>query len=424
MNINFKKGKYLILFLFVSILMMPTAYAETENEKHMRLCIDKTVHEVANAYCSTSNSKPVFKISGTKNLSWVKNAADYRNVKIEKVNKGKCTEKELNAQVKNKQQNDSAKSTCTVGLNRVKSACEDRCETAMESCSGGTSAKKTTFCKNSCSENAFETKSCKMYSKGLEKIDQDACVKQCTNKGNVTTSDPGGPHTGATPTANNGNGNGLDMECKRVCANYDKYRAKGGKCVIDGVDDSEYLRTVMINAIVTGEGNNRIKVVGDCSKTCSSCVVSKITNAFKNTKNVSYKNKKGISYEEASSYAGAGCTSSCQKKYDGVFKIGQYCNNTLPGELKYTKEERETECETVAKNAIESIKKKHDIGDKTSSNDKDKPSYEKIDKVGCEMLSDELLELLADIYHLIRGVAIVAVVILGIMDFIKATASN
>lgn len=58
------------------------------------------------------------------------------------------------------------------------------------------------------------------------------------------------------------------------------------------------------------------------------------------------------------------------------------------------------------------------------SDEKDKPVYDLDLKAGCEMLSDDLLGLLADVYHLIRGAAIVLVVVLGVMDFIKATASN
>ncbi len=55
-----------------------------------------------------------------------------------------------------------------------------------------------------------------------------------------------------------------------------------------------------------------------------------------------------------------------------------------------------------------------------------KPLMTKLDPdaVGCKLFGDDLLDLLADIYHWIRGVAVAAVVILGIMDFIKAVVAN
>lgn len=46
------------------------------------------------------------------------------------------------------------------------------------------------------------------------------------------------------------------------------------------------------------------------------------------------------------------------------------------------------------------------------------------DAVGCKLFGDNLLVLLADIYHWIRGVCVAAVVILGVMDFIKAVVAN
>ena len=46
------------------------------------------------------------------------------------------------------------------------------------------------------------------------------------------------------------------------------------------------------------------------------------------------------------------------------------------------------------------------------------------DAVGCKLFGDNLLSLLADIYHWIRGAAVAAVVILGILDFIKAVVAN
>lgn len=46
------------------------------------------------------------------------------------------------------------------------------------------------------------------------------------------------------------------------------------------------------------------------------------------------------------------------------------------------------------------------------------------DAIGCKLFGDNLLDLLADIYHWVRGVAVAAVVILGIMDFIKAVVAN
>ncbi|MBS7020330.1 MAG: hypothetical protein KH135_00440 [Firmicutes bacterium] len=54
----------------------------------------------------------------------------------------------------------------------------------------------------------------------------------------------------------------------------------------------------------------------------------------------------------------------------------------------------------------------------------DKPTYKPNSTVGCEIISDDLLDFLAEIYHLIRGVAIVATIFLGILDFMKATASH
>ena len=46
------------------------------------------------------------------------------------------------------------------------------------------------------------------------------------------------------------------------------------------------------------------------------------------------------------------------------------------------------------------------------------------DAKGCKLFGDELLDLLAEIYHWIRGICIAAVVILGVTDFIKAFVVN
>lgn len=84
-----------------------------------------------------------------------------------------------------------------------------------------------------------------------------------------------------------------------------------------------------------------------------------------------------------------------------------YLPDTYRDILDYTEE--------VLENKVGKIKEYHK-----------KPLMTKLnpDAVGCKLFGDNLLSLLADIYHWIRGVAVAAVVILGILDFIKAVVAN
>lgn len=135
-------------------------------------------------------------------------------------------------------------------------------------------------------------------------------------------------------------------------------------------------------------------------------------------------------YKEEESWE---CKDSKCTNYAGVTKTEDELEQMYQADMSYRawRSKNKWECkngtctnENGESKTKEELKTTYEESLKTPTDEKDKPTYIPVDGVGCEMLSDELLDLLADVYHLIRGVAIVLVVILGIMDFIKAAASN
>lgn len=192
--------------------------------------------------------------------------------------------------------------------------------------------------------------------------------------------------------------------------------------------DVDYYSEKSCDAYQKSAGEQDVQsCVDNCAQTSGDAIREDCERVCKNYDSVyaKYKDTEGL----ARTYGKTECNTTCKTVSSSAIEEGAICTNyNLSVDVDYN-EKVKPQLDTLADQAIEKMKK--DRGG-TSSGDVPSPSkeYEKPDfsgvsrEGGCVIMGDDLSNLLGEIYKWARGGCAAVIVILGVLDFLKATASD
>lgn len=408
-----KKLVTIVAFVLCFFVSMIQVNAATETEKGKTQCETyyKSIYAAQKCGGDIDIQLPS-QLPAAFNTSGVRKITDYRSATVTINSRGNCSENNWN-----KNMNSTPKSfyssllgysvayetTCNMNQSQLLNQCKSSCTSKINSCSGANSDKVTKFCNDSCSTNAYEEKDCDMYNASVKQQDVDSCVDACAQT----------------------SGDSIREDCERVCKNYDSVYAKyqnqeHSACQWTGN------RQNVINAIAQRENHIQIDAKNVCTDTCTEDIIPIIQEK---ASGIQFNNGMGATESMARTYGKAECNTTCKTVASNAVEEGAICtNNDLSVNVDYDGQVK-PQLDTLADQAIEKMKQDYDG---TSSEDVPSPSkeFEKPQlsgisrEGGCVIMGDDLSNLLGEIYKWARGGCAAVIVILGVLDFLKATASD
>lgn len=411
-----KKLVTIVAFVLCFFVSMIQVNAATETEKGKTQCETyyKSIYAAQKCGGDIDIQLPS-QLPAVFNTSGVSKITDYRSATVTINSRGNCSENNWN-----KNMNSTPKSfyssllgysvayetTCNMNKSQLLNQCKSSCTSKINSCSGANSDKVTKFCNDSCSTNAYEEKDCDMYNASVKQQDVDSCVDNCAQT----------------------SGDAIREDCERVCKNYDsvyaKYKdAEGSVCSWTGN------RQNVINAIATRENHIQIDAKNVCTDTCTEDIIPIIQEKASGIV-FSKNNLHGATESMARTYGKTECNTTCKTVSSSAIEEGAICTNyNLSVDVDYN-EKVKPQLDTLADQAIEKMKKDYGVNEseteeETPEKEYEKPEFVKVSREGgCVIMGDDLSNLLGEIYKWARGGCAAVIVILGVLDFLKATASD
>ena len=394
-----KKLVTIVAFVLCFFVFIPFVHAEekTVNEKAYEKCLN---YQGAK-YIVDNNICPGAKVTFSSIPSITRyRVGDYREASYTVESYGAdCRKETWESYVKKA----PVSGTCTYAESALKSECESNCNEKINSCSGAQKKKVEKFCSDACDVDYYSKKSCDAYQKSAGEQDVQSCVDNCAQT----------------------SGDAIREDCERVCKNYDSVYAKyknqeHSACQWTGN------RQNVINAIAQRENHIQIDAKNVCTDTCTEDIIPIIREKGEG---IQFEHGMGVTEGLARTYGKTECNTTCKTAASNAIEEGAICtNNDLSVNLDYDKLIK-PQLDTLADQAIEKMKK--DRGGTSSedvpspSKEYGKPEFSGVSREGgCVIMGDDLSNLLGEIYKWARGGCAAVIVILGVLDFLKATASD
>lgn len=394
-----KKLVTIVAFVLCFFVFIPFVHAEdkTVNEKARENCINY----YGAKYIIRKNLCPGAKVT-FPTIPVINDVSDYREVVVSIESYGaSCREETWNKNIKKAPNNELT--YCELADASLLRKCKDSCTKKINSCSGAQKKKVEKFCSDACDVDYYSEKSCDAYQKSAGEQDVQSCVDNCAQT----------------------SGDAIREDCERVCKNYDSVYAKyknqeHSACQWTGN------RQNVINAIAQRENHIQIDAKNVCTDTCTEDIIPIIREKGEG---IQFEHGMGVTEGLARTYGKAECDTTCKTAASNAIEEGAICtNNDLSVNLDYDKLIK-PQLDTLADQAIEKMKK--DRGGTSSedvpspSKEYGKPEFSGVSREGgCVIMGDDLSNLLGEIYKWARGGCAAVIVILGVLDFLKATASD
>lgn len=401
-----KKLVTIVAFVLCFFMFIPFVHAEdkTINEKARQNCLNYygAKHIIGKNLC------PGAKVTLPTIPKIDDYIGDYREVTVKIESYGaSCREETWNNTInKARKNNPNAFAACDVADANLLRRCKDNCTEKINSCSGAQKKKVEKFCSDACDVDYYSEKSCDAYQKSAGEQDVQSCVDNCAQT----------------------SGDAIREDCERVCKNYDSVYAKykdteGSVCSWTGN------RQNVINAIATRENHIQIDAKNVCTDTCTEDIIPIIQEKASGIV-FSKNNLHGATESMARTYGKTECNTTCKTVSSSAIEEGAICTNyNLSVDVDYN-EKVKPQLDTLADQAIEKMKKDYGVNEseteeETPEKEYEKPEFVKVSREGgCVIMGDDLSNLLGEIYKWARGGCAAVIVILGVLDFLKATASD
>ena len=397
-----KKLVTIVAFVLCFFVFIPFVHAEdkTVNEKARENCLN--YHGAK--YIIDQKLCPGAKVT-FPTIPVINDVSDYREVVVSIESYGaSCREETWNKNIKKAP--DDVFAYCEFADASLLRKCKDSCTEKINSCSGAQKKKVEKFCSDACDVDYYSEKSCDAYQKSAGEQDVQSCVDNCAQT----------------------SGDAIREDCERVCKNYDsvyaKYKdAEGSVCSWTGN------RQNVINAIATRENHIQIDAKNVCTDTCTEDIIPIIQEKASGIV-FSKNNVHGATEGMARTYGKTECNTTCKTVSSSAIEEGAICTNyNLSVDVDYN-EKVKPQLDTLADQAIEKMKKDYGVNEseteeETPSKEYGKPGFPGVSREGgCVIMGDDLSNLLGEIYKWARGGCAAVIVILGVLDFLKATASD
>lgn len=397
-----KKLVTIVAFVLCFFVFIPFVHAEdkTVNEKARENCINY----YGAKYIIRKNLCPGAKVT-FPTIPVINDVSDYREVVVSIESYGaSCREETWNKNIKKAPNNELT--YCELADASLLRKCKDSCTEKINSCSGAQKKKVEKFCNDACDVDYYSEKSCDAYQKSAGEQDVQSCVDNCAQT----------------------SGDAIREDCERVCKNYDSVYAKykdteGSVCSWTGN------RQNVINAIATRENHIQIDAKNVCTDTCTEDIIPIIQEKASGIV-FSKNNVHGATEGMARTYGKTECNTTCKTVSSSAIEEGAICTNyNLSVDVDYN-EKVKPQLDTLADQAIEKMKKDYGVNESETEEETPEKEYEKPDftgvsrEGGCVIMGDDLSNLLGEIYKWARGGCAAVIVILGVLDFLKATASD
>ena len=397
-----KKLVTIVAFVLCFFVFIPFVHAEdkTVNEKARENCINY----YGAKYIINKNLCPGAKVT-FPTIPVINDVSDYREVVVSIESYGaSCREETWNKNIKKAPNNVFA--SCKIADASLLRKCKDSCTEKINSCSGAQKKKVEKFCSDACDVDYYSEKSCDAYQKSAGEQDVQSCVDNCAQT----------------------SGDAIREDCERVCKNYDsvyaKYKdAEGSVCSWTGN------RQNVINAIATRENHIQIDAKNVCTDTCTEDIIPIIQEKASGIV-FSKNNLHGATESMARTYGKTECNTTCKTVSSSAIEEGAICTNyNLSVDVDYN-EKVKPQLDTLADQAIEKMKNDYGVNESETEEETPEKEYEKPEfsgvsrEGGCVIMGDDLSNLLGEIYKWARGGCAAVIVILGVLDFLKATASD